>query len=91
MQLNVIDELELLELVSKWFADHNIGEFDFCIYKKSGAQARYAEEQVADLEDKVDELEDRVSELECDVDNLEDYNRELENTNEDLRHQLEER
>ena len=86
--LNILDEQELLTLITKWYAERGISEFDFTIYKHAGEKPCTTENTISDLEDRIAELEDEISNLEDRIAELEDEIYDLEQENSDLQDQL---
>ena len=70
-ELNVIQELDLIDVVTRWVEANGIQAFDIRLSKEPGTKLSVIQpEVVSGLEQIIYELEDEVSELEYEVDEL---------------------
>ena len=84
MNINIVDEHELLTLLTNWFADRGVSDFEVVVVKNAGERAHInlniiteLKEQISELDDKVDELETENSSLEFDLSSLAAENADL--------------
>ena len=70
-EVNVIEELDLIDVVTRWAEVNGIQALDIRLSKEPGTKMTVVQpEVISELEQTVYELEDRVSELEYEVDEL---------------------
>lgn len=70
-EVNVIQELDLIDIVTRWAEANGIQALDIRLSKEPGTKLSIVQgETVSELEQTIYELEDKVSELEDEVDEI---------------------
>ena len=70
-EINVIQELDLIDIITRWAEVNGIQALDICLSKEPGTKLSIIEgETISELEQTIYELEDKVRELEDEVEEI---------------------